>query len=76
MNKRMYQAMLELAGEELLPRVLSELREGKNLRACPSYAELKDFCRALNLVALWCGVSKVTPKLLVQQAQLHGREVE
>ena len=68
MNKAMYQAMLDLAGKDLMQRVLSELSEAKKLRDCPSYAELSDFCKALNLVALWSGVAKTTPKKLVQQA--------
>ena len=69
MNKRMYQAMLDLAGKDLMKRILFELSETKKLRDCPSYAELSDFCKALNLVALWSGVAKVTPKTLVQHCQ-------
>ena len=68
MNKRMYQAMLDLAGKDLMKRILFELSETKKLRDCPSYAELSDFCKTLNLVALWSGVDKTTPKKLVQQA--------
>ena len=68
MNKAMYQAMLDLAGKDLMKRILFELSETKKLRECPSYAELSDFCKALNLVALWSGVAKTTPKKLVQQA--------
>ena len=68
MNKSMYRVMLDLAGGDLLQRVLSEFEETKTLKACPSYAELRDFCKALNLVALWSGVPKTTPKKLVQFA--------
>ena len=65
MNKSVYRVMLDLAGGDLMQRILSELSETKKLRDCPSYAELSDFCKALNLVALWSGMPKVTPKKLV-----------
>ena len=67
MNELLYETMLELAADDLIPRLLAELEESKKLRACPSYAEVSDFCRALNLVALWAGMPKMTPKALVER---------
>lgn len=38
---------------ELVPRFQKEYKECGKITACPSYEEMKDFCKVLTLIQKW-----------------------
>lgn len=65
MDNHLYAMVLEYATCNLIPRFQSEYKEHGKLNLCPSYAEVKDLCTALNAIANWSGHRKVTPSSFV-----------
>ena len=67
MDDHMYDAMLDYAECELIPRFRKEYQEHGTMAACPNYQEMKDLCTALNAVAPYAGYPRVTPGSLLEQ---------
>lgn len=65
MDNHLYAMLMEYAECELIPRFQAEYAKYGKMKLCQSYAEMKDFCTALNAIARWSGHRKVTPSSFV-----------
>ncbi len=61
MDDHMYDNMRAYAECELIPRFQEDYKTYGNILDCPSYPEIRDLCKALNIVAPYAGYSKITP---------------
>lgn len=53
MDDHMFDRVWEYGLCELIPRFQKEYKECNSMTACPSYKEIKDYCKVLNLLQKW-----------------------
>lgn len=55
MDDHMFEWVREYGNSWLVPRFQSEYEKYKEIKKCPSYEEIKDFCKVMNILAKWGG---------------------
>lgn len=67
MDDHVYMSVLEYAECDLIPRFQSEYKECGKVAKCDSYEEIRDLCTALNAIAPWAGMERVTPSSFIEE---------
>lgn len=58
MDDHMFDFVESYGNCELVPRFQEEYKKYGTIRNCPSYEEVKDFCKVLNLILKWDSTRK------------------
>lgn len=53
MDDHFFDRIMSYAECELIPRFQDEFSRFGSLAACPSYSEMQDFCKILNIAGKW-----------------------
>lgn len=61
MDDHMWYSVRDYGEYELVPRFRVESKEHKNITECPSYEEMRDYCKVLTLIGKYAGFSPVKP---------------
>lgn len=61
MDDHLYDFILHYAKSDLIPTFQKEYKEKGVMKECPSYKEVQDLCRCLNIVNKYVAYGKVMP---------------